>query len=455
MFSIDKIIRLSASSKLFWGSSRKARIISSSALFLAACAVGAAGVAPMAPDAANLPVKSISEQLSLPQLSEQIAALTQGEQSYISEERIRPGDTLAMLLSRLGVDDTAATNFIKTDRTARSLLQLKPGRLVQARTSDNGELVWLTATASDGRDAPVRTLTIKREGDRFNAAESQAQLERRIEMRAGDIRSSLFAATDTAQLPDNVASQLVDMFSTDIDFASDLRRGDRFNVVYETFWQNGEYVRAGRILAAEFVNAGKTFQAVWFDEPGSKQSGGYYSFDGKSLKKAFLKSPLEYTRISSGFAMRLHPILGQWKQHKGVDFAAPSGTPIRAAADGTIEFAGRQGGYGNLIVIKHWGTYSTAYGHMSRFASGMRKGLKISQGEIIGYVGSTGWATGPHLHYEFRIDNQPRDPLKVDIPNALPLAGADLQRFRSVAEDMSHRIALLNPNLNGTKLASK
>jgi murein DD-endopeptidase MepM/ murein hydrolase activator NlpD len=455
MFSIDKIIRLGASSKLFWGSSRKARIVSSSALFLAACAVGAAGVAPMAPDAANLPVKSISEQLSLPELSQQVAALSQGEQSYISEERIRPGDTLAALLTRLGVDDAAAANFIKADRTARTLLQLKPGRLVQAKTAADGELLWLTATASDGRDQPVRTLTIAREGDRFKASESQAQLERRVEMHTGEIRSSLFAATDAAQIPDNVSSQLVDMFSTDIDFASDLRRGDRFNVVYETFWQNGEYVRAGRILAAEFVNAGKPFQSVWYEEPGSKQGGGYYSFDGKSLKKAFLKSPLEFSRISSGFAMRVHPISGQWKQHKGVDFAAATGTPIRAAADGTIEFAGKQGGYGNLVVVKHWGTYSTAYGHMSRFASGMRRGLKVSQGEIIGYVGATGWATGPHLHYEFRVANQPRDPLKVDIPSALPLAGTELQHFRSVADDMSHRFALLNPNLNGTKLASK
>lgn len=455
MFSIDKILRLGARSKLFLGSSRKARIISSSALFLAACAVGAAGVAPMAPDAANLPVKSITEQLSLPQLSEQVAALTQGQQSYISEERIRPGDTLATLLTRLGVDDDTAANFIKADRTARSLFQLKPGRLVQAKTSDDGELLWLSATASDSRDAPAHTLTITREGDHFKAAETQAQLERRIEMRTGEIRSSLFAATDTAQMPDNISSQLVEMFSTDIDFASDLRRGDHFNVVYETFWQNGEYVRSGRILAAEFVNAGKSFQAVWFEEPGSKQGGGYYSFDGKSLKKAFLKSPLEFSRISSGFSMRLHPITGQWKQHKGVDFAAATGTPIRAAADGSIEFAGRQNGYGNLIVIKHWGKYSTAYGHMSRFASGMRKGLKVSQGEIIGYVGSTGWATGPHLHYEFRVDNEPRDPLKVDIPNAQPLAGVGLQRFRAVAEDMSHRFALLNPNMNGTKLASK
>ncbi|HEX7633742.1 MAG TPA: M23 family metallopeptidase, partial [Noviherbaspirillum sp.] len=234
--------------------------------------------------------------------------------------------------------------------------------------------------------------------------------------------------------------------------ASDLRRGDHFNVVYETFWQNGEYIRAGRVLAAEFVNGGNRYQSVWFDEPGSKQGGGYYSFDGKSLKKAFLKSPLEFSRISSGFSMRIHPISGKWKQHQGVDFAAAIGTPIRASGDGTIDFVGTQNGYGNVVVIKHWGNYSTAYAHMSRFASSLKKGMKISQGEVIGYVGMTGWATGPHLHYEFRVNNTPRDPLAIDIPNAQPLAGAELQRFRAVASEIQHRFALLNPQDAGIKL---
>jgi len=455
MFSIDKIIRISAGSKLQSGSSRKTRIITSTAFFLALCAFGAAGVAPMAPDAANLPVKSITEELSLPALQEQIAALSRNEQQFLSEETIRSGDTLAALLSRLGVHDNDAAAFIKSDRTARSLLQLRPGRLVQARTSADGSLLWLSATASDGRDAPVRNLVIERDGAGFKATETAAALERRVEMRTGEIRSSLFAATDAVQLPDQVAMQLVDMFSTDIDFASDLRRGDRFNVVYETLWQRGEYVRTGRILAAEFVNAGKTYQAVWFDDPESKQGGGYYGFDGKSLKKAFLKSPVEFSRISSGFAMRQHPISGQWKQHKGVDYAAPTGTPIRATSDGVVEFAGRQGGYGNLIVIKHAGKFSTAYGHLSRFASGMRRGMKVSQGEVIGYVGSTGWSTGPHLHYEFRVANEPRNPLTIDMPTAQPLAAADLQRFKLVAAEMSHRFALMNPNLSGTKIAAK
>jgi murein DD-endopeptidase MepM/ murein hydrolase activator NlpD len=454
MFKLDKF-SVSSSTKVLFGSARKTRILSASALFLALCAFGAAGVAPMAPDPSDLPVKSIVQELALPKVSEQIAALGEARQSYVSEERVRPGDTLATMLTRLGVNDDAAAAFIKSDSTARSILQLKAGKRVQAQTTDDGRLNWLSTTVVDGRDNPVKNIVITREGYRFKATEEPANIEKRIEMRSGEIKSSLFAATDAAQIPDAVATQVVDMFSTNIDFGSDLRRGDRFNIVYETFWQNGELVRSGRVLAGEFFNAGALYQSVWFEEPGSKQGGGYYGFDGKSLKKAFLKSPLEFSRVSSGFSIRRHPISGQWKAHKGVDFAAPTGTPIRASGDGVIDFVGVQGGYGNVVVIKHWSNYSTAYAHMSRFASGMRKGTKVSQGEVIGYVGTTGWSTGPHLHYEFRVNNEARDPMSINIPNAQPLAGAELQRFRNVATDMSHRFALLHPEGRNVKLAAK
>lgn len=455
MLTTDKILNLGSSSKHLFGSSRKKRVITAAAIFLTVFAFGAAGVAPMAPDAADLPVRSITEELAVPTLSEQIAKLQAGDQLYLREEKVRPGDTLATLLTRLGVQDDAATAFIKSDRIAHNVMQLKAGRRVQAQTNQDGLLQKLSSTIAEGSGKPVKNLVITREGNGFTASEVSASIERRVEMRAGEIRSSLFAATDAAQIPDTVATQIVDMFATNIDFASDLRRGDRFNVVYETFWQNGEYVRTGRVLAGEFYNGNNKYQSVWFDEPGSKQGGGYYTFDGKSLKKAFLKSPLEFSRVSSGFSMRVHPISGQWKRHQGVDFAAATGTPIRAAGDGVIDFAGTQGGYGNVVVIKHWNNYSTAYAHMSRFASGMRKGTKVSQGEVIGYVGSTGWSTGPHLHYEFRVNNQPRDPMSIDVPNAQPLAGAELQRFRVVAEDMRHRFALLSPQDNNIKLASR
>ena len=435
------------------GRCRKTRIVSLSALALAAVAFGAAGVAPMAPDPSDLPVRSLVQDLALPDLATQIGDMSQHQQNFIREEKVRPGDTLAALLIRLGVDDPAATNFIKSDNTARSVMQLQAGKRIQVQIAEDGSLKWLTANSGNGANAGLKNLVIQRDGDHFKALQTDAALEKRVEMHSGVIRSSLFAATDAAQIPDNIAKQIVDMFATDIDFASDLKRGDRFNVVYETFWQNGEFVHAGRILAGEFRNGNATFRSVWFDEPSAAQGGGYYSFDGKSLKKAFLKSPLEFSRISSGFSMRLHPISGKWKRHEGVDFAAAIGTPIRAAGDGSIAFVGTQNGYGNVVVIKHWSNYSTAYAHMSRFGSGMHKGTKVSQGDIIGYVGTTGWSTGPHLHYEFRVNNHPRDPMGVNMPNAQPLNGTDRQRFQVVANDMLHRFALLQPDV-AIKVAS-
>ncbi|UGQ47070.1 M23 family metallopeptidase [Massilia endophytica] len=445
------------------GSTRKARIISASALALAVCTFGAAGVAPLAPDASDLPVKTISQNIELPNLSSQIAALEaqDGSQKYVHEERIRAGDTLATLMQRLGVEDEAAETFIKKDQVAKAVMQLKTGKRVQAQTDEEGNLLWLRATVVDGKDIPVKNISITRKGDSFVAEETAAKLERRVEMHARTITTSLFAATDSSQdgtrLPDSIVRQIVEMFSTNIDFRSDLKRGDHFNVVYETFWQDGEFVRAGRILAGEFTNRGTTYQSVWFEDPASKSGGGYYSFDGKALKKAFLKSPLEFSRISSGFSMRVHPISGQWKAHKGIDFAAPTGTPIRAAGDGVVDFAGVQGGYGNVVVLKHWNNYTTAYAHMSRFAPGVRKGSKVSQGDLIGYVGTTGWSTGAHLHYEFRVAGQAQDPGKLNIAPQAPLTAAEMSRFKTVSGEMIHRFALLRPagGSNNGVLAAK
>jgi len=443
------------------GSTRKARIISASALFLAVCAFGAAGVVPLAPDASDLPVKTIAQDIQLPDLSQQIAALEKQDstQTYIHEEKIRAGDTLATLMTRLGVEDEAAETFIKKDKVAKAVMQLRTGKRVQAQTDEDGNLMWLRATVVDGKDNPVKNIAVTRKGDNFTAEEVPAQLERRVEMHAREITTTLFAATDSSadgtRLPDSVVAQIVEMFSTNIDFRSDLKRGDRFNVVYETFWQDGEFVRAGRILAGEFSNKGTTYQSVWFEDPTTKSGGGYYSFDGKSLKKAFLKSPLEFSRISSGFSMRVHPISGQWKQHKGIDFAAAIGTPIRAAGDGTVDFAGVQGGYGNVVVLKHWNNYTTAYAHMSRFASGLKKGQKVSQGDVIGYVGTTGWSTGAHLHYEFRVAGEAKDPGNLNIQAQAPLTAAEMSRFKSVAGDMIHRFALLRPAGSVSTLAAK
>jgi len=426
--------------------SRKTRIIAGGAAGLALCAFGATAVAPIAPDAADIPVKSVAQDLQLPNLADQIAALQQDQQQFIHEDRIRPGDSLGAVFTRLGIEDQQAQSFVRADKVARSILSLKTGKRIQAETDENGLLLSLHATIVDKDE--FKTVTVKRKGDKFVASTAPAQLERRVEMHSRNIDSSLYAATDDAsdgsQIPDSVVNQIIEMFSTSIDFRSDLKRGDRFNVVYETFWLDGEMVRTGRILAGEFVNRGVAYQSVWYEDPVSHQ-GGYYSLDGKALKKAFLKSPVAFNRISSGFSMRVHPVFGTWKKHEGVDMAAPIGTPIKASGDGVVDFVGTQNGYGNFVVLKHWSNYSTAYGHMSRFASGLHRGQKVAQGDVIGYVGMTGWTTGPHLHYEFRIGGQATDPMALKNLQQQPLSPGEMNRFKMAAAEMSHRFSLLSP----------
>ena len=431
--------------------SRKTRIVGAGAVALALCAFGAVAVAPIAPDAADVPVKSVAEDLALPNLADQIAALQEDEQQFIHQESVRSGDSIGSTLSRMGVDDADAQKFIRTDKLARRVLSVKNGKRLQAETDENGLLLSLRATIPGKANVPT-ILTIARKGEGFVASEAPAKLERRVEMRSREINSSsLYSATDAnvdgGSIPDSVVSEIVQMFSTNIDFRNDIKRGDRFNVVYETFWLDGEMVKTGRILAGEFINRGTSYQAVWFEDPVSKQ-GGYYSLDGKSLKKAFLKSPIAFSRVSSGFSNRIHPISGKWKAHKGIDYAAPTGTPIRAAGDGTVDFAGVGNGYGNMVVLKHWNNYSTAYAHMSRIGAGMRKGAKVSQGQVIGYVGSTGWSTGAHLHYEFRVANVARDPNTLKGLTQAPLTSAEMARFKMAAAEMNHRFSLLTPGGN-------
>src|SRR5690606_89328 len=253
--------------------------------------------------------------------------------------------------------------------------------------------------------------------------------------------SSLFGAADQAQVPDAITLEMVDILSSRLDFLKDLRKGDRIRIVYDAYMHNGETVGAGRIRALEFINKNKTYSAGWFQK--GQDSGGYYDFSGASLKGAFLRNAIKFTRISSRFGMRKHPIHKSWTGHKGVDYAAPSGTPIRATADGTVTFIGKQRGYGNVIILKNFGQYSTLYAHQSRFAKGLKKGDHVQQGQLIGYVGSTGWATGPHLHYEFRINNRPVDPLAVDLPVARPLNAKDHQAFQAVVAQYQPQIEML------------
>lgn len=425
--------------------------------FLTAAAVlsfGSAVAAFAVADDVPLPAtRLITERLPAPDTRLQLEALAERDDVFVTEERIRPGDTIGTLLTRLGISDGEAERFLRTAPAARPLQQLKPGRLIQARTDDEGALQWLRYAHStiDGKDALAaartgRSLVVERDGGQLVARDIALANERRIELRSGEIRSSLFAATDDAGLPDGIATQIAEIFSGDIDFYRDLRRGDRFRMVYESYYQGGEFVRAGRILAIEFVNAGKPHSALWYGGAGLADAaavGHYYGFDGRSLRRAFLRTPLEFTRISSGFGGRLHPIANVWRQHTGVDYAAPSGTPVRTTADGIVEFAGVQGGYGNVVVVQHQGVYSTLYGHLSHFAAGLKRGQRIEQGALVGYVGMTGWATGPHLHYEFRVADRATDPLTAALPEAPPIGRGEQASFRSVAGTFDRQIELL------------
>ena len=375
--------------------------------------VAAFGLAPdsMLPEA---PTQLVTRDLALPPLTP-----APPDAGYWREERIQRGDTLGSVLARLSLSDPAAQNFLRTDARARSLYQLKPGKSLRVQTDDDGRLIALSYLTQSGE-----VLAVTRIGDGFIAQSAAPQAAVRLELRAGEIRSSLFAAADAVGLPDSVTVQIAEVFSGDIDFHHDLRRGDHFTVVYEMRDVDGQPAGAGRVVAAEFVNKGVAYRAfLWQTADGSE---GYYAEDGKSLKKAFLRSPLAFTRVTSGFSLaRFHPFLQTWRAHKGVDFAAPSGTPVHAAGDGKVALAGPQNGYGNVVILQHGGACSTVYAHLSRFGAGIRPGTHVMQGDVIGYVGQTGWATGPHLHYEFRVNNEQRDPLAIALPTAVPIAVAD------------------------------
>ena len=356
---------------------------------------------------------------------------------YWREERIQRGDTVATLLARLETNDPEALRMLNSTRSARSLYQLVPGRAVRAQTTADGRLLELRYRNGGN------VLTVARTGDGFTVAEEPVELERRVLMKSAEIRSSLFAATDAADLSDAIATQLADIFSTDVDFHRDLRRGDHFSVLYEVYYDGGEPVRSGRVLAAEFINVGKLYRAVYFQQSGNH--GGYYTADGRNIRKAFLRSPLEYSRITSGFSSsRFHPILREWRAHRGIDYAAPTGTRVKATGDGVVEFAGRDNrGYGNLVVLRHQSRYSTWYGHLSGFATGLRKGMRISQSEVIGYVGATGLATAPHLHYEFRINDVHQNPLRVVMPAAPPISPEQKPVFEADVAPLLQQLQLL------------
>jgi len=416
------------------------RIAAAVVTLLSGYAVTAFGIAPLAPDAADLPKRLVVERVDVPGLDAQLDALTLHPLQLDRNTITRNTDTPDALLRRLGVSDPLAANFLRSDRDARRLVDGQGNKMVQARTNADGSLESLVARfpALDSQHISTHftRLTISRTAAGFQSMLESAPLQPQTRLGSGIIRTSLWAATDDAQLPDAIASQLIEIFSGDVDFHRELRRGDTFSIAFESLTADDQPITwndaTGRILAAEFVNNGRPLQAVWFQDAG-KGKGAYFSPDGKSRQRTFLASPLAFSRITSGFAQRFHPILQNWRAHNGVDYSAPTGTAVRAVADGVVALAGRQNGYGNVVQVQHAGGKSTLYAHLSRID--VRAGQRIEQGQSVGAVGATGWATGPHLHFEFRVNGQFQDPLTIaHSSEPMHIDGPARMRFTTLAQ---------------------
>ncbi|MGD9831673.1 MAG: peptidoglycan DD-metalloendopeptidase family protein [Piscinibacter sp.] len=414
-------------------------LASTVALALAGFGAAAYGIAQTGPDASDLPRRVVTEIVTPEDVIPQLEALAGHELHLYRSEQTRSGDGAETLLARLGVADMEAVAFLRRDLLARKIVEGRAGKLVRAAVTPAGQLEELTA-----RYAPADTTlaathferlrVVRGDDGRFTASVEAAPLATTVRLGSGTIRSSLFAATDESGIPDAVAVQMAEAFSVDIDFHRELRKGDTFSVVYETLTADGEPITwnnaAGRLVAAEFVNRGQAHSAVWFKDESGR--GGFYGLDGTSKRRTFLASPMEFSRVTSGFAMRMHPILRQWRAHKGVDYGAPTGTPVRSVAHGTVRFAGVQNGYGKVIEIDHANGKSTVYAHLSRID--VRQGQRIEQGDRIGAVGATGWATGPHLHFEYKVRGEQVNPLVMARSSeAVELSPEARQRFAGVA----------------------
>jgi len=343
------------------------------------------------------------------------------------EHTIRPGDTLSSLFARAGLKPAVLHRVTSSSIETSALSRLKPGQHLQLRLTADGGIAELRHTID-----PRRELRVTRNGSGFDSRLIEHELERRLQHASGVIHESLFLAAQDAGLPGSLTMALAEIFGWDIDFALSIRDGDQFTVLFEELYDQGERIGYGNILAAEFVNRGRTFTALRFEAPDGNAE--YYAPDGQSMRKSFLRTPVKFSRISSKFDLRRrHPVLNRIRAHRGVDYAAPTGTPVRATGDGSVSFRGTKGGYGRTIVIRHPNGYSTLYAHLSRYAPKAKRGSRVQQGQVIAYVGKSGLATGPHLHYEFRVHGRHRNPLKVKLPKARPIP----TRYRDAFEDQA------------------
>ena len=350
---------------------------------------------------------------------------------------VKAGQSLSDIFREQGLGPGDLQRAVDAQADATALRRIRPGDEFAFDIDASGRLRALRFDRSD-----AARVTLNFAADTVTESVQDRALERRVEVAHGVINSSLFDAGDQAGMSDLMTLRLANAFGYDIDFAQDLRQGDSFSVIYDQVYRDGERLHGGDIIAATFTNQGKRYTAIRFTN--AKGETLYYTEDGRPLRKAFLRTPVEFTRISSRFsAGRMHPVLGKMRAHRGVDYAAPSGTPIRAAGAGKIVYRGKQGGYGNVVILQHQGKFTTLYGHMSRFAAG-KVGQHVSQGQVIGYVGMTGLATGPHLHYEFRLAGKHRDPLTVTLPKEEPLPASELARFNKGSGVLLARLKMVD-----------
>lgn len=393
----------------------------------------------------NIAVTTVVDEITLPAAQPPLVS-GNSDETYWQADKVRRDDTFASLIKRLNIQNEEAISFLRQNKKAKALSsRLKPGNFIQAQTNQEGELIHLRYQIDQGQ-----TLTIDRTPSGYEAQTAAAALENRTELKSVDINGNLFFIPKSAGIPESVSRQVTEIFSDVVDFKDASHKGDHIAVAYESSYSNGELVDAGQVLAAEITTHGQTYRAVMYRNDEGKVS--YYTPEGRNLKKSFQREPLEYSHVSSGFSSgRFHPILQEVRAHTGVDFAAPTGTVVKAPGDGTVDFVGYKSGYGNVIVLQHPKNISTVYGHLSGFADGLRKGEKIIQGEIIGFVGSTGLSTGSHLHYEYRINDIPVDPLTVTLMTADPIPVKHMAAFVAQSNSLTAQLNLLG---NTTRLAS-
>jgi murein DD-endopeptidase MepM/ murein hydrolase activator NlpD len=424
---------------------------------LATFGATAFGVAPVSVTTPSQPQSLIVEVLPLSDsIRAQRDSLAKHDTVWHHSTETRVGDTMASVFQRLGILDAVALEFAATDPHARRLLEGRSGKRVHARADERGRLVEMIARLPSRDAAKSGThftrLTLRSGPEGIQSGVEAVPFGRGVRMASGAIRSSLFAATDESDVPESVAIQIADIFASDIDFHRELRRGDSFRVVFESLMADDEPATwnggSGRVLAVEFVNRGRKHEAVWYSRASGR--GEYYDFQGQSRRKAFLASPLEFSRVTSGFSMRFHPILKSWRQHLGTDFASPTGTAVRTVGDGTVEFAGVQNGYGNVVIVKHSQARTTLYAHLSRID--VTVGQPLNQGDRLGAVGSTGWSTGPHLHFEFKVGGEHQDPqVLAKASETVPLSPQDKPVFASLTRDVVHQLTVASTLLDGRR----